>query len=657
MTSRAEAASRCGIDAAYVDAFDREQAVGDATLQSLIDAVGEPVVGALSPIVVRPGKAEPIRLASTSVKQAWTLQSADGDAAANGFTAKGALTLPVGLTGSYRLMLEDGRRCAVLAAPGHAYQPPFFARGKRGWILATQLYGVRTKRNWGHGDFTDLAMLLRIAAQAGAAGIGVNPLHALFDDRPGGFSPYTPNSRLFLNPLYIDIEAVPDFPGIEAASFEEAVAGLRNTEFVDYAAVSAAKRRALRLAYDAFRADASAERRDDFDTFRLEHGPALESFAAFETLRHRLTGPWWEWPEEWRTPRPDALRRLRGEAPDEFAFHEYAQWIADRQLGACRDEAKRLGLPIGLYLDIAVGAAPDGADAWSEQEGLLRGVSVGAPPDRYNSNGQDWGLATFNPRALAATDFRPFRQMLRAAMRYAGAIRLDHVLGLNRIFLVPAGRPPKEGAYLRFPFDAMLAVVAQESAAAQCLVIGEDLGTVPQGFVATLNDWGVWSYRVMLFERGTDGAFHDPSAYPADALVSFSTHDFSTFAGWLADHDLRTKRAIGVDPGETDAEREAARAALLNAVNVKGAQPAMTDVLRFLARTPTRLLSLALEDVFAVHDQPNVPGTIDEHPNWRRRTPLIEDGLPELAALAAVLTAESRSARTAEDARKARQRS
>jgi 4-alpha-glucanotransferase len=295
MTSLAEVAAHCGVDAAYVDAFDRQQAVSDETLRHLIDAVGEPVDRALPPIVVRPGKAEPIRL-SSSGKLAWTLQSADGNAVASDVTANGALTLPVGLTGSYRLMLEDGRDCAVLAAPAHTYQPPFFARGKRGWILAVQLYGIRTSRNWGHGDFTDLRMLLRIAAAAGAAGIGVNPLHALFDDG-GAVSPYTPNSRLFLNPLYIDIEAVPDFPGIAVSSLDDAVAKLRDTELVDHAAVSAAKRRALRLAFEAFRAGATQERRDDLDAFCRERGQALERFAAFETLRHRFSTSWWDWPE------------------------------------------------------------------------------------------------------------------------------------------------------------------------------------------------------------------------------------------------------------------------------------------------------------------------------------------------------------------------
>jgi 4-alpha-glucanotransferase len=313
--------------------------------------------------------------------------------------------------------------------------------------------------------------------------------------------------------------------------------------------------------------------------------------------------------------------------------------------------AERYGLPIGLYLDVAAGVAPAGADAWAWPEWFLRGVSMGAPPDAYNANGQDWGLCAFNPQALTNCDFAPFRQMLGASMHHAGAVRLDHVLGLNRTFLVPAGLPAHRGGYVRFPFEGMLAVVAQESNRARCLVIGEDLGTVPAGLPAMLRRWGVWSYRVVLFERERDGSFRSPADYPEDAVVAFNTHDLPTFAGWLTGRDLAIKRALDLDPGETSDERAHARAALtetLRRASVGGTgEPTFLDCVRFMARSRSRLLVVSLEDALGVVEQPNLPGTVDEHPNWQRKTPVAVEDLaahPNLCALADALAAEGRSA-------------
>jgi len=360
---------------------------------------------------------------------------------------------------------------------------------------------------------------------------------------------------------------------------------------------------------------------------------------------------WWEWPDEWRRPTAPAIKALRDQAGDEMGYHEFVQWVADRQLAACRHEAARRGLPVGLYVDLAVGVAPAGADAWSEQASIIPQTEVGAPPDALNTAGQAWGVAAFNPRVLETEGFEPFARLLAAGMRHAGAIRLDHVLGLNRLYLIPLGCKPQEGAYVRYPLQALLAVAAVESVRHRCVVIGEDLGTVPTDLRRVLADWGVWSYLVMLFERQQDGAYRSPHEYPRDALATFSTHDLPTFAGWREHHDLRVKRELGLDPGEVESERKNALAMLDRALRDltlgRGDGPEFIDVVRLLARAPSRLLAVALEDVLGIVDQPNIPGTVAEHPNWRRRVPVdLEDLFAQkgLRAIGSALREEGRAA-------------
>jgi 4-alpha-glucanotransferase len=541
-----------------------------------------------------------------------------------------------------------GGRPASLQEQASQPQPAYQGDGRRCWVLAIQLYGVRSRRNWGHGDFTDLAALLDMIVAWGGAGIGLNPLHAQFYDRAEcSGSPYSPNSRLFLNPLYIDVEALPEFDRGHAASVAGEIATLREADLVDYAAIAAVKLPALRAAYRNFAADGSAARRADFDAYRTERGRELACFAAFETLRQQHPGPWWDWPSPWSAPNDEALHGLRHSHPVEVGFHEFLQWNAERQLGRCRDIARGRGLAIGLYLDTAIGVDASGADAWMAQGDVLRGLSVGAPPDQFNPAGQDWGLTAYNPHGLVASRFEPFRQMLRSAMHYAGAVRIDHVLGLMRLFIIPHGLSASHGAYLRLPFADMLAVVAEESRRWSCIVIGEDLGTVPENFRTTLSAWGVWSYLVVLFERNGDGSFRRPEEYPECAIATLNTHDLPTFAGWMSAHDLKTKRAIGVDPGETDDERAGARTALNAALAAAtgSQQPGFEDVVAFLAATPTRLVSIAIEDVLAIEDQVNVPGTMAEHPNWRRRWPVALEELGSDQRLSRIAATLSRAGR------------
>lgn len=489
------------------------------------------------------------------------------------------------------------------------------------WALTVQLYAVRSAANWGIGDFGDLAAIVRVAAKSGAGAVGVNPLHALFLDRPSEASPYSPNSRLFLNPLYVDVDAVEDY---ERASEDTVVIEtLRAGNLVDYPAVAALKLKALRRAYDRFMEKASAVRRDDFGRFRAEQGSTLRRYACFEVLSALYTPKRWrDWPAPWSSPDAAVLDDFHRAHTIECGFYEYLQWIADCQIGQCRDIAKASGLPIGLYLDLAVGVHPDGADAWSDQDAILRDVSIGAPPDEFNPAGQNWGLAPFNPNALPQNDFAAVRQLMRAAMRHAGAVRLDHVLGLMRLFLIPKG---EGGTYVRYPFEAQLRVIAEESHRYRCLFIGEDLGTVPEGFRDITARWGVWRYLVMVFERWENGLFKAPDRYPADALATFDTHDLPTYRGWMTSHDLDMRRSLGIGTGETLEQREQSRESLRGALAHYAPNYAPGDfagVAAYLGQSPARLVALQIEDLIDVADQANIPGTVDEHPNWRRKLPV-----------------------------------
>jgi 4-alpha-glucanotransferase len=281
-----------------------------------------------------------------------------------------------------------------------------------------------------------------------------------------------------------------------------------------------------------------------------------------------------------------------------------------------------------------------GADAWAQQDAVLADVSVGAPPDEFNPAGQDWGLAPINPGTIAHNDFATIRRLMRAMMRHAGAIRLDHVMGLKRIFMIPQGMTPGEGAYVRYPFEQVLGVIAQESNATGCIVVGEDLGTVPEGFRETLLHYGLWSYRVMMFERDHQGRFLPPEAYPVHAVATFNTHDLPTYRGWLTGRDLRVKHSIGVDPGESDESRHWAQSKLREALQERAPNWATDDfaaVASYLGAAPSLLVCVALEDILGVIDQINIPGTVEQNPNWRRKLPVAledMDGNEELRRVA-----------------------
>jgi (1->4)-alpha-D-glucan 1-alpha-D-glucosylmutase len=658
-----------GIETHYVDQSGHAQTVPRQTVEALRAILATPGRAGsgdsvLDPVVVlradRP-LAIPVHGKAAVGSLRWKLVEEDGTVRAGTARLRSAgnrrhFLLPqTPALGYHRLSVAQGRRtdtAEVIVVPGRAFQPaavhPSRADGGRGaWGLAVQLYGLRSERNWGIGDFTDLATLIDRAAPMGAQAIGLNPLHALFPDQPELVSPYSPSSRLFLNTLYLDVEAIPDFAECEAArtlaatpEFAQRLAQLRAEPLVAYDGVATCKRSVLALLYESFRqqhlADPQDGRGQAFRDYQRRMGAGLRRFATFQALRAALsaTDPrhrsWRHWPDELRTPSSPAVDAFAEAHLMAVEHHEYLQWQADLQLATAAERARITGLGIGLYQDLAVGFDPDGADAWSMQDVLVPGWSIGAPPDAYNLNGQDWGLLPQNPGRLRGLAYRPFLDMLRANMRHAGALRIDHVLGLKRLFWVPHGDRPAAGAYVRYPFDDLLGLVALESVRNRCLIVGEDLGTVPEGFRAALNDRGIFSYEVLYFARDSRGV-RPPRRWPKEALGAVSTHDLPPLqAFWTgADIDLRAELALYPDDAAVKRdriERAAARRDLASALRSEGLAAAgdaapVDAVHRFLARTASRLVMAQIEDLVGQVEPVNVPGTVTEHPNWRRKLP------------------------------------
>jgi len=565
---------------------------------------------------------------------------------------------------------------------GRCHQPEAFAKGERLWGLAVQLYGVRSRRNWGMGDFTDLATLLEFTAAAGGDLVGLNPLHALFPDNPAHISPYSPSHRGFLNVLYIDVEAVPELATCESAKrrlasvdFLRELASLRAARHVDYPGVARAKFAILRELFSQF-CIAGGPRGAEFAAWRTERGEHLERFARFEALQSHFRQQdaacwgWPAWPPAYRDPASPAVAEFAAAHADEVSWHAWLQWIADAQLAACAERARTLGMAVGIYRDLAVGANPGGAEVWSAREvfavgdGRGGGAHAGAPPDEINLMGQDWGLPPFIPHALAEADFAPFIDILAANMRHAGALRIDHVMGLMRLFWVPAGCPASEGAYVAYPFEAMLGCVVEASRRAACLIIGEDLGTVPEGFRERLALAGIFSYHPLIFERSPDAQFRLPAEITSQGIVAAGTHDLPTLAGFWNGEDLRERVRLNLFPSEevrarTATERDWDRGRLLWALEREHLLPpgvskdpaampeisveTLAAVHAYLARSQAQLFAVQAEDLLGVREQANLPGTLeDQHPNWQRKLPLpLEDWAGD-AEVMAVLDATRR---------------
>jgi len=546
-------------------------------------------------------------------------------------------------------------------APVRAYLPASLESGPGIWGLAIQLYSLRDADDWGIGDFGLLKEFVAHAAAAGAGAVGLNPLHALHLDEPERASPYSPNSRRYLNPLYIDVAAVPDFAEcaealrlVRSGPFQAALARLRAAPMVDYRGVADCKLGVLELLHKSFsarHAAAETERARAFRAFREAEGGALRRFATFQTLREERARSdpgaraWRGWPADLRDPDSPAVAAFAAERGERIGYFEYLQWIADEQLAACA--AAGAAMPVGLYRDLAVSVDPNSGEAWAEQEAIVSGFCLGAPPDSWNTRGQDWGLAPLNPRTLKHQSYRPFAALVRANMRHAGALRIDHVLGLWRTFWIRHGDAPAQGAYVRYPFDDLVAVLAGESRLSRCIAVGEDLGTIPPGLREALARAGILSYRLLYFEREGGGIPRRPQDYPRQALVAVGTHDLPPLPGYWRGDDLAVRAELGFfpEPGQLEAERvrrAGDRAVFSAAFRGEGLlgdgvpeAPPVEAAYRYLARTPARLLMVQVEDALGLVEQVNVPSTPDAAPNWRRRLPV------DLGAIFAVPAAQA----------------
>ncbi|HKC50472.1 MAG TPA: 4-alpha-glucanotransferase, partial [Myxococcota bacterium] len=525
----------------------------------------------------------------------------------------------------------------------------------------TNLYTVRSRVNWGFGDFSDLARMAEWLAPLGVDFVAVNPLHALAN-RGDAIAPYSPLSRIFMNPLYLDVEAVPEFAHAtraRAVAAQLPLARLRGARELDHAAILAAKLAVLHELYRAFLAgerEGETARGRAHARARSEAGPELHDFATFEVAQAELReSDWRRWPAELRDPRSLEVREFAEAHAEEIDFRCWLQAELALQLGSAANAALGADMRIGVCKDLAIGNAPDSADTWMCRSLFANGAALGAPPDAYAASGQNWGLPPLVPHRLRADAYRFLRRLLRAAFRASGALRIDHVMGLQRQFWIPEGRPGSEGTYVAQPAADLFGVLALESRRARSVVIGEDLGTVPAELAPELESWGVLSMRVLCFER--DGAAFRPSAsYSERALSLVVTHDLPPLAGWLEGSDLELRARIGALPrGEelerAQRERGADREALAERLRAEGELDASTDtdsVARaaqlFLARTPSRMVALGLDDLAGEREPLNLPGIpVEVHRSWSRRMQREVDELAADSALCALL--ESAAAR------------
>ncbi len=605
-------ARRCGILPVYRDMAGTERRTTPDTQRALLRAMGlVPVTDALVVETARllASEADERRYPHDLIAEAgqpfsldaapdcvWQIVWEDGGTG-EGRGPFGHRSLPMGL---HRLTI-GGETVTLIAAPGSAPS----VSGKRGrgkvWGVTGALYGLRSARNGGLGDYADLGAAGAALGRAGAAFLGINPIHDLGWGNTEDASPYSPSHRGFLNTAHIATDRLAGSEGPEAAN----PAG----DLVDYAAHRGPHRARLRGAFAHFRAHAAPEDRAAFAAFRAERGAALEQFAAFEALSSRHGPDWRHWPAD-----PGAAD------PAEAEFHAWLQWVADCQVGAASAEARAAGLTRGLYLDLAVGARRGGAEAWCTPDAIAAGMSLGAPPDHLNPQGQNWQVTAFAPAKLRATGFAAFRAILAASMRHAGILRIDHILGLNRGFWIPDDGSP--GAYVGQPFEALLAIVAIEAARHGTVVIGEDLGLVPGGVRQGMARRGIYSYSVLQYERTKSDRLRSPKRLRANSLACFATHDTPTLRGFAEGRDIDWWQRLGWTMPDEAAKARKARArdvARLCASN--GAAPgALRDgVHAALAGSPAALVSVQLDDLDGAAEAQNLPGTIDEHPNWRRR--------------------------------------
>ena len=591
-----------GLQRDWVDADGRAQRVEEDVLRAIGDRLdptpaAEPFLSgdAGTRVVLPPGCAGTAQLTFD-----------DGSGAA--FPLDEARRLPPLDKVGYHHVEVAGRRFQLALAPRRCPEPP-----PRGWGLAVQIPALRGRAERPFGDAGTLAESVAAMARAHASAVAISPTHALFPSAPARFSPYSPSSRLFHNVMLAD-------PGLIDLPLPPAPAAA----MIDWQGAIPARMAALRGAYNA----AGEAARAAAQAYRRQKGAALEHHARFDALHGRLGGNGWrDWSADVHDAHGETVLRFAAEAEGDIAFFAFLQWLTDLTLA----QAQRVAggtMPVGLVADLAVGMAPDGSHAWSAPGEVLTGLSVGAPPDPLGPAGQNWGITTLDPFALERTGFAPFIATLRAAFAHAGGLRVDHALGLERLWVIPEGASADQGAYLTMPGDHLRRILSIEAQRAGAIVIAEDLGTVPPGFRDTLAARCMLGMCVLPFERDHDGGFTPPAQWDEAAVAMTGTHDTPTIAGWWKGRDLDWREKLGATVDR--AHRDEERTALWRAIDGTGAPPAEAPVdaiLAHVAAAPGALAIFPMEDLLALEEQPNLPGTIDEHPNWRRRLPAATDVL------------------------------
>jgi 4-alpha-glucanotransferase len=563
------------------------------------------------------------------------------------------LELPPGYH-EFEARLSGGsvNRCLLIMSPPHCFEPAAIVAGGRLWGISVQLYTLRSQDNWGIGDFSDLKRLIRWLAPRGAGFVGLNPLHALSPADPQRSSPYSASNRHFLNVLCIAVPDVPEFQGCLAAhermadlQFANRLAALRALPFVDYTAVARIKFEVLELLYRHFcehHLSSMSERALSFRKFTAAGGKLLETHARFDALdRHfcnelGTASGWLSWPEEYRDADGSAVARFAREHVSDVEFQLYLQWLAHEQLTSAQALTRQLGMPIGLYGDYAVGSNPAGSETWVDQASFAMGAEIGAPPDPLALRGQGWGIPPQDPLALQTGRLQGFVALIRNNMRYYGALRLDHVMALFRLWWVPGGYSPTQGAYVHYPLHQLLTVLALESARSACLVVGEDLGVVPDEMRRAMPEYGLYHYKVLLFEK-LGGRFRRPDEFVRQALATVTTHDMPTLRSYWEGLDIELRQRLNLYPSpevqsQIQQEREQDRVLLLAALREQGLvptrpatplEPFTADLAQalhvYLARSSAMLAAVQIEDLLGMVEPVNVPGTDREYPNWQRK--------------------------------------
>jgi 4-alpha-glucanotransferase len=580
-----------GIDASWLDALDKEHEVAQETIDRLREVIGRPPADLedRAPIVARPGDALEVDDAEV-VCEDGEIRSIDGE-------------LPDDFPLGYHwLQTPEGRRRRLVVSPGRCWLPD-----DRRWGWAVQLYAARSRESWGIGDLADLRTVRRMAADQGAGFVLINPLHAVAPTSGQEASPYLPATRRFRNPLYLRVSEVPGAEGVELE--EDAGRALNEESLIDRDAIWARKREVLMRIFFAHGGG------EAFATWREEQGRTLQDWSTWAAIAEEHGGDWHTWPEELRRPESPELAGYVEQHGAVVAFHAWLQWALDLQFTAATGD-------MTVLQDLPIGVAGGGADAWTWQDVLAEGVDVGAPPDAFNSQGQNWGSPPLIPWRLRDADYEPFIQSIRATMAGGGGLRIDHVMGLFRLWWVPANGSAADGAYVRYPSDDLLDIVALESHRAQALVVGEDLGTVEDGVREDMAAHDVLSYRLLWFEDD------EPAEWPAEAMAAITTHDLPTVAGLWTGEDVEEQREYGTG---TDEELERGRKSLLERLpGVDDDAPAERAVERahqLLAEAPSLLLSATLDDAVGELRRPNMPGTT-ERPNWSLPLPVAVEDLP-----------------------------